>query len=356
MRKDPATAAAERVVGDLISAGLVDPGAAGAAQDVVAHALERAAGSSPTESVAPTTTVQGVQGAQGRRGEMRTLLAEIAGYLGGALVVAAAGLFLAREWSRLSDRAQLLTLLAVTLLLLGAGLVVSRVGGGYAELRDGRDHVRRRLTSALLTAGALAAGVTVGRQVDILQDRSTSWPVLLGALAAVAVAAAAYGYAPSALGQVAMVAGGLTAVVAGWEIATDGGDSSLGPGLLILGLGVLWLTLAEAGIFREQVVSRSLAVALALLGAQMPAFDGRHGAVAYTALAAVAVLGFVLYLRTVAWPYLVAGVLGTTLAVPEAIIDWTEGSLGVAGGVLVAGLALLAASAVALRVKRETED
>jgi hypothetical protein len=52
----------------------------------------------------------------------------------------------------------------------------------------------------------------------------------------------------------------------------------------------------------------------------------------------------------------VVGVLGITVVVPEAVTDWTDGSLGVAGGVLVAGLALLGASLAGLRVKQEAAD
>jgi len=49
---------------------------------------------------------------------------------------------------------------------------------------------------------------------------------------------------------------------------------------------------------------------------------------------------------------LVAGVIATTLVVPEALHDWTEGSVSVAGALLMAGLTLLAASAVGLRLSK----
>jgi hypothetical protein len=48
-----------------------------------------------------------------------------------------------------------------------------------------------------------------------------------------------------------------------------------------------------------------------------------------------------------------AGVLAMTLVVPEALHDWTDGSVSAAGSLLVAGLTLLAASAIGLRLRRE---
>ena len=99
------------------------------------------------------------------------------------------------------------------------------------------------------------------------------------------------------------------------------------PGLMVLALGVVWVVLSETGVFREVFVGRAIGSTLAVLGAQMPLFDGPAG-LAYALTAAVAVAGFTLYLRTTAWPYLVAGVIAVTVVVPEAIIDWTDGSLG----------------------------
>jgi hypothetical protein len=74
----------------------------------------------------------------------------------------------------------------------------------------------------------------------------------------------------------------------------------------------------------------------------------------YALTAAVAVAGFLSYLRTVAWPYLGVGVLGVTGVVPEAIIDWTGSTLGPPGGVLLAGMTLLGASPSGLRIRQET--
>jgi hypothetical protein len=347
-----APSAAERVVADLVSAGLLDPLHVHDAESVVSGSLAHLPVPTGTRVPAQRAAVE-----PAARADTRTLLVEIAGYVGGALVLASMGLFLAREWNDLSETVQVVTLGVVALLLAGAGVLVSRVGGGYAELRAGADEVRRRLTSVLVTAAAVAAAVTVGVQVSHTTEEFSAWPVFAGAVTAAVLVTVGYRYAPSALGPVAMAVSAFIATLNGWDLADVGRGETLWPGLTLLAIGVAWVVVTETtGFFRERVVARGIGSALSLFGAQMPAFEGEANNLAYALMAAVAVAGFLLYLRTVAWPYLVVGVLGVTLVVPEAIIDWTEGSLGVAGGVLVAGLTLLGASLAGLRVKKEAEE
>ena len=330
----PADDRADRAASDLVSAGLVHPDRRTEARDVVARALA---------APAPGATAAG-----------RARLVEVAGYLGGALVVAAFGLFLTDRWSDLGDTGQVVTLVLVTLLLAGAGAVVAVIGGGYAEMRAGRDDVRRRLTSALLTGSAVAAAFTVGRVVDLVQTGYASWPGALGGIALVVAAAVAYRIAPSVLGLLVMAVGAMTAIISGSDVVglQDNTDAT---GLAVLAVGLVWLALAEAGVMHELQSARAIGVAMTVLGAQMPLFASTAN-LAYGLTAAVAVAGFVQYLRTSAWPYLVGGVAAVTLVVPEAIIDWTEGSLGAGGAVLVAGLTLLAASAAGFRMRQQSHD
>jgi hypothetical protein len=91
----------------------------------------------------------------------------------------------------------------------------------------------------------------------------------------------------------------------------------------------------------------------ALVGAQAPVVDGTHAEVGYALTVVVAVAGVAAYLRLAGWPYLALAVLGVTLVVPEAVSDWTAGSLGAVGGVLVAGITLLLASLAGFRLRRE---
>lgn len=323
-----------RIVDSLVHAGLVPSTRAEEARVVVTQAL---GGRPPV-----------------RRGGARSRLAEIAGYAGGALVVAAIGLALASEWNNLSEGGQVATLGVLTLVLGVAGAVAAAVAGGTPELRSGRDDVRRRLTSALLTGAAVAGAFTVARTAELASDDFTWWPGFFGGLVAAALGCVAYRVAPSALAQLPVLGGVLVAVMTGLDLLTDGSNEIAIPALAYLAVGAGWAALAELGTLREPVVARFFGVALALGGAQLPAFDLAW--LCYVLTVAVAAAGFVMYLRTVSWPYLVAGVLGITLVVPEAVTDWTDGSLGIAGGVLVAGLALLGASLAGLRVRREAVE
>ncbi len=327
------------IVDALVAADLIDPARSVEARAVLARTLG-------TPEPQPTTS--------------RGLMAEIAAYVGGALVVASVGLFLAQQWADFSETVQVGVLAAITVLLALAGLTVSRVAGGYAELRAGRDDVRRRLSAALLTGSALAAAFTVGRFVEVAfgeEGGSSEGPVLLGALTGAVLAALAYIYATSVLGQVAMVAGLFMAAIAGWQLLDlDVRYEALVNGLTFLVIGLAWVGLAEGGVLREKLPGRAIGAAMSLFGAQLLVFGDDSTNLGYALMLTVSIASFVMYLRTVSWPYLAVGVLGITLVVPEAIIDWTGDSLGPAGGVLVAGLTLLGASLTGLRLRREAAE
>ncbi len=327
---------ADRVVEDLVDSGLVHAERRDEAREVVARAL----------------------GTSGATTNARGRLVEVAGYLGGSLVIAALGLFLADNWADLGDSGQVSVLVVITLLLGVAGGVVAAIGhGGYDAIRAGRDEARRRLSSALLVGTAFAGACTVGRVADIAevggQDYS-SWPWLLAGLTMVGLGVAAYRLAPSAAVVVGLAGGALTALFAAVDVV-DARNEEVTTGIFLLLLALVWLAATELGAFREDATARSLGVAMALLGAQFPLFDDPR-ALAYVLTAVVAVGGFGMYLQRTAWPYLVGGVVAVTLVVPEAIIDGTDGSLGAGGAVLVAGLTLLGASAAGFRVRQEARE
>jgi hypothetical protein len=110
------------------------------------------------------------------------------------------------------------------------------------------------------------------------------------------------------------------------------------------------------GTFREVTVARALGVATTLFGAQAPVLDGRHSWLGYLLTVLVAVVGIAVYLRRADWPYLAGAVIAVTLVVPEAVSDWTGGSLGAVGGVLVTGVTLLVASYAGYRVRSAAAD
>jgi hypothetical protein len=313
----------------LVSGGLVDASRRGDAQQVVMAVL----------------------GVPDKKISSRALLVEIAAYVGGALVVASIGLFLSQYWAEFPGPVQVMVLAAIALVLAVAGLAVSRVGSGDAEPRAGRDEVLRRLASALLCAAAAAAGVTVGRLVELqLHDAvaSDSWPSVSGALTALVLGVAAYAYVPSAFGQVTMTIAIFIVVTGGWSLVDPDQADSLWPGLAFLVVGIVWTTCAEGELFREVVQARAIGAGLMLFGAQFTRFSHDHDNLSYLLTLLVAVAALAMYARKAAWPHLVVGVLGITLVVPEAVIDRTGGALGPSGAVLIAGATLLGAAVTAL--------
>lgn len=324
---------AHTVVTALVERHLVDPENADLAESVVEQTLAQ-----PHQVVAVA-----------RPATRRSALIEIAGYAGGALVLAALGLLVAEHWGGFSRHERLAAVSAVAVFLLGAGVVIGLASGGVRELREASDAARRRVTSTLLSAGAVAAGAAAGMAVDLWVDGSGEGQAFAFGLTVTVLAVAAYLVAPSALGQLVILAGLTTAVNTGLWLAVQVGDVGYAFGLLAV--AALWLAAAQAGVLRERTLAYVLGMGTALVGAQFPV-GGDQAAVGYVLTAVVAAVGFGWYLRSRAWPFVAAGVVAVTIVVPEAIVDWTEGSLGVAGAVLVTGLTLLAASLAGFRASR----
>lgn len=279
----------------------------------------------------------------------RTQFAELAGYAGGALLLGAVGLFLVTEWAGLSDGQRTGFLGGLAVVLLGAGAAVLLTGGATARAtaRD-RDSARRRLVSTLWALGAAASAAAVGVAVG------ADIPVAAFAVGAV-VAATAYALVPGAPGQVAAAAG-LAALGISALAEADLDDTTTPYALTLAGIGVLWAVLTAAGLLREAQLGYTVAVGLALFAGQLPVIGSDREWVGYAITAAVAVAGFVGYLAVTSWPVLVGGVVATTLVVPEALHDWTEGSVSVSGALMVAGVTLLAASAAGLRLRSVSQD
>jgi hypothetical protein len=313
----------------LVAAGLVDEKRAAEAERVVATVL------------APSAIP---------RAPLRRKMSEVAGYVGAAFLFGAAVLFFAGEWSSLGRTAQTALLGGIALLFAGGCLGVVASGGGPRGLRRSTQQVRRRLASVLATAAVAATGFAVAVPLwDRLAHDSAT--ILLAASAALVVALVGYRAAPSVLGQVAVAVAAMVVLPSGLD--TVGSVTGVALGGLVLALGLAWLVLAERGRWSEQQPARVVGCLLALLGGQIPVLIESQTWVGYVGCAAVGAAAFAAYVVRPAWPYLAAGVAAVTLAIPEALFDWTSGSLGSAGVLLAAGVSLLAASLLGLRLRHE---
>lgn len=302
------------------------------------------------EAVAVVTPLLGATPAAGAA-PVRRRLAEVAGYVGAAFVVGAAVLFLSTTWADLGAGTQAVLLLASALVLGGVGVravLTTPPTAGTAE----PSAVRRRLASVLLTAAAACAAFGVGVAVAET-EASAELTVLLAATTGLVVALAGYRFAPTAVGQLGAAVAAVTMLPSGLG-ALESDTSSIVPlAVAILALGGLWVVAAERRWWREVDAARVVGSLLAVVGAQLPVITGDEVWVGYGLTSAVAVAGFAGYLATRAWPHLAVGVAGLTLVVPEAMHDLFGQSLGAAGILLVAGVTLLGAALLGLRLRQE---
>lgn len=329
------TDTSRRIVAALVAENLVEESRADTAERLVAGVLDEQA------RVERRTT----KDAAGM-----PKLVEVVAYLGGALVLAAGFLFVVQQWNDLSDTARTLSLLVVTLVLAAAG-VVTVMTGPIAE-----SPARRRLAATLISGAAVTAGFTAGQALESVADfpyPEIPWPLVLGAVTATVVATVGYAFAHSAVGLVVMLGGAVFA--ASGLTSNYQGDEGLVMGLAFFLVAAAWLVLTETKRFVEVTVARTLGAALALFGAQFVVLAGDERWPGYLLTLVVVVVGVLLYLVVLDWPYLAVGVLGLTLLVPEVVSDWTDDSLGAVGGVLVAGVTLLVASFAGYRLRAEAE-
>jgi hypothetical protein len=159
---------------------------------------------------------------------------------------------------------------------------------------------------------------------------------------------------PSAVGLVA-TAGMSVAVVLG-----VGGEvldvSAPAAGLFVLVLGLLWAALGFGGLVAPRPLALAVGTGLGLTGAQVQLVTEATEARGYALTFGIAIVCFAVYRWYRSVVLLVAGVVGVTLAVPEAIDEWFGGTVGGAAVLLIAGAVLVAASALGLWLRRNTDQ
>ncbi|GGK59442.1 hypothetical protein [Ornithinimicrobium pekingense] len=329
-----------RVVTALVGAGLVDPQRVDAAESVVEQTL--------------ATLPQQEQAAA--RPRVGPRLTEVGAYAGAALVVAAVILLGAQYWGDLSPLQRTLLLAAVAAVLLAGAVTLVRVAGGSWRAPTRVGLRVRLLAGTLVAAAAVSAGVALGSWVYDATVPPASFDehnlsMTAGVGLALVVLVGGYLLVPSVLLHLALGAATVMLLTSVWLGEGDGRE--LVRGGITLAVAGGWLLLTRRG-WAERTAGSGVGALLLLLGAQLLLEHDNPGW-AHGATLAVALGLFGLYWWRGEWPFLAVGVLALTMAVTEALVEWTEGSLGAGGAVLVAGLTLLAASGGAVLLRRRRE-
>ncbi|GAA1654445.1 hypothetical protein GCM10009733_059730 [Nonomuraea maheshkhaliensis] len=265
----------------------------------------------------------------------RARWAEVAGYVGGGLLLGGALSLAATSWAQLSRIAHVVILLAVTAALLAAGMALvgarPRERGTTARSRSGSVSMTLASATAALATAEIAAGHT---------------PAVAGAVGLLVTALC---YALTRAAPLVPACAFFAALTTGSLASELTGGFVLSAGLSLVGLGVAWTALVLTGVIEQRALGLGLGAAIALFGGQQGVGYEPTMVWAYMMTAAVAVACLLLYRRERIWVLLAAGVGGCTLAILEAIWHWTGGAVGGSAIVMIAGGVLVAASVLGIR-------
>jgi len=265
----------------------------------------------------------------------KSVLAEIAGYLGGAFVVIAVTIVTARQWVAFTElqRGILFGALAIALFALG-----TFVGTSTA--------VKSRLAGLLF---GLAAASTTGTVAIFDPNRSTP---TISFLAGTAVAMIGYYIVKTFVGHVVLFGYiFITGIMALSDLIPDGAAMSLFVGGYLLALGGAWVYFSYR-TYLDGILGYFFGGGTLFIATQVLFFQTER-LISYLSMVAVASATAWLYLRVHAWPLVLTAVLTTTVGVGEFVAQTLGGSLGAALGLFAAGAALVTSSLLALRNKRE---
>jgi hypothetical protein len=265
----------------------------------------------------------------------KSVLAEIAGYLGGAFVVIAVTIVTARQWEAFTElqRGILFGALAVALFALG-----TFVGTSTA--------VKSRLSGVLF---GLAAASTTGTLAILDSNRDTP---TIAFLAGTAIALTGYYMVQTFVGHVILYGYiFISGIMALSDLTPDGSGMAIYVGTYFLVLGGAW-TFFSYRKFVDELLGYIFGGGTLFVATQVLFIDAEHW-LSYLSMVAVAGTTAWLYLRVHAWPLVLTAVLTTTVGVGEFVAQTLGGSVGAALGLFAAGAALVTSSLLALRNKRE---
>jgi hypothetical protein len=264
-----------------------------------------------------------------------SVLAEIAGYVGGAFLVIAIAIITASKWEVFVQWQRAVLFGAIAVILFGLGLFV-----GSATT------VKSRLSGVLY--GFSAASTTA----TIVIIQSTNNEPTLAFLGGTAIALIGFYLVQSFVGHAVLfgfifIAG----IMAISDLSPQGSETAMFVALYFLLLGTGWLALTYFK-YVDEFLGYIFGGGTLFIATQIFFIDSER-LISYLLMIYVAALTTWLYLRVNRWPILLTAVLTTTVGVGEFVASTLGGSLGSALGLFAAGVALVTSSLLALRNKRE---
>lgn len=268
------------------------------------------------------------------RPDRTSLVTEALGYVGGILILVAAGTLLARVWSDLSLVAELMIVGLLTVVLLVAGMLVPA-----AELA-----ARARLRAVLW----LLSTVGMAGFLALLASDGFDWAAADAAVFAAGGTSIYAGLLWRSQRHVVQQAGLLAALA--WTAASTVAELSGGPdvlpGLAVLGVGVAWSALGWGGWLGARRPAYLMGAATAAFGSVVLTDVAWGHVVALLTVAAIIVVA-VLFRDLV---LLAIGALLALVVLPSAVDRFFPGILAVPVALLLAGSILIGiASAMSRR-------
>jgi hypothetical protein len=275
-----------------------------------------------------------------RQPHRSTLIAEVLGYLGGALAIVALWVFIAQFWGRLEVWAQL-TLIGV----LALGFIAA---GAWA--RQGSSEATKRLASFLWFLSVVGVAGWFGVFSDAVMGVHDELQTLWVSIPTCLVAIVQWRALPKVLPVIAMTLSVHAVVLTAVSQIQPPPEAWFG--FIIWGIGVAGLLLAWGGLLTPRAVSYGLGIVAILIGpsvasgvldAAWPLWLGL--VTAGVLLAASVPLREILFLG--------GGAGGVFVFLPQLIFRYFQESLGVPVALFLSGVALIAGALLVARVREE---
>lgn len=305
--------------------------------------------SGPSQAdLAPATGVRAGPSVRAHR-SLSEVLIEVGLYVGSALVVAAAVVLAAQNWEAMSLGTQIASMAGTALACGAVGLYLAH-GARWGT-------ARRRLAGVLLTGAAASSAGTVA-----LVMADSEYKGMMALAVAVAVMVLAQVAAASTVTELGLFVAsfawlqiiiedlrpeGELVPVDAYEYTYVPSDWELWTPVAVIAFGLFWALAVS-----RWVTQRTLAVAVGMLAAMsgaLPLIGQEETRTAgLVVMAAIAAVSFWRFFAESLWPWLVAAIASLT-----AFVFWLAGGAErPALAILVAGLALLASSALGMQVVR----